>query len=129
MDEAGMYAVVTGASSGIGLELARVLAEEGYDLLINAEDEEIHAVARELEADGTAVEAVQADLGSRAGVEQLYAAIQGSGRDVGVLCLNAGIGAGGNFVGDTDLEQELQLVDLNCRSTVHLAKLVLRDMV
>src|SRR5215208_5627871 len=118
MDEANApgYAVVTGASAGIGLELARVLADEGYDLVINAEDEELHAVARELEADGTTVQAVQADLGSRAGVEQLYSVIRGSGRAVDILCLNAGIGAGGDFVRDTDLEQELQLVDLNCRS-------------
>jgi uncharacterized protein len=126
---AGSFAVVTGASSGIGLALARVLAEEGYELLINAEDDELQAAARELEAGGAQVQAVQADLGSRAGVEQLYTAIQGSNRPVDVLCLNAGIGSGGHFARDTDLEQELQLVDLNCRSTVHLAKLVLRDMV
>src|SRR5205807_231863 len=51
------------------------------------------------------------------------------GRPVDALALNAGIGAGGAFVTDTDLDQELTIVDLNCRSTVHLAKLVLRDMV
>jgi short-subunit dehydrogenase len=115
-------AVVTGASSGIGLELARQFAEHGFDLIVAAEDEAIGAAASELGA-----EAVQVDLGTEQGVEELYARI--AGRPVDALALNAGIGAGGAFATDTDLRQELQIVDLNCRSTVHLAKLVLRDMV
>jgi short-subunit dehydrogenase len=128
-EQGGSYAVVTGASSGIGLELARVLAEEGYDLLITAEEDAIRDAAGQLRAQGANVEVVQADLSARAGVEQLYAAIEGSGRPVDVLCVNAGIGSAGDFARDTDLDQELELVDLNCRSTVHLTKLVVRDMV
>jgi len=115
-------AVVTGASSGIGLELARQFAEHGFDLIVAAEDEAIGAAASELGA-----EAVQVDLGTEQGVEELYARI--AGRPVDALALNAGIGAGGAFATDTDLRQELAIVDLNCRSTVHLAKLVVRDMV
>src|ERR671939_432014 len=84
-------AVVTGASSGIGFELAKQFAEHGFDLL--------------------------------------YGRITAAGRPVDAVALNAGIGMGGAFATETDLEQELQIVDLNCRSTVHLAKLVLRDMV
>jgi uncharacterized protein len=120
------FAVVTGASSGIGLELARQFQANGFDLIVAAEDDAIHAVAAELGA-----EPVQVDLAVPEGVEALYARIVDTGRPVDALALNAGIGVGGAFADGaegTDLSQELRLVDLNCRSTVHLAKLVLRDM-
>jgi uncharacterized protein len=127
------FAVVTGASSGIGLELARQFASNGYDLLIAAEDAELAQAAGELRALGGDVDAVRVDLATEDGVEELYARIRASGRPVDALALNAGIGAGGAFAGPdpdrTELTQELQLVDLNVRSTVHLAKHVLTDMV
>jgi uncharacterized protein len=120
-------AVVTGASSGIGLELARLFAANGFDLVVAAEDDEIHTAADSLRiGGGRTVEAVQADLATPEGVEQLHERIDGP---VDALALNAGIGAGGAFVGDTDLRDELKLVDLNVRSTVHLAKLLLPGMV
>jgi uncharacterized protein len=122
------FAVITGASSGIGLELAKVFAENGFDLLINAEDEGIEAAQRAL-SNGTTVEAVRADLSKHEGVEKLYAAIKGTGRPVDALALNAGIGEGGDFARQTSLEQELRIVDLNVRSVVHLSKLVVDDMV
>jgi uncharacterized protein len=122
-------AVVTGASSGIGLELAKQFASHGFDLIVAAEDGDIVAAARELEGLGVSAEAVQADLAQPAGVELLRGRITAAGRPVDALALNAGIGAGGAFATDTELERELRIVDLNCRSTVHLAKLVVRDMV
>jgi len=125
-------AVVTGASSGIGLELARIFAGEGFDLVVAAEDDGLGPVAAELEALGAGVEAVQVDLGRPEGVEELYQRISALGRPLDAVALNAGIGAGGAFVDgarETELQQELQIVDLNVRSTVHLAKYVVRDMV
>ena len=124
-------AVVTGASSGIGLELARQFAHNGFDLLVAAEDDAIQMAAQEIGAEvGDAnVDAVQVDLATADGVEELHRRIGATGRPVDAIALNAGIGAGGAFATDTDLAKELRLVDLNVRSTVHLAKLVLRDMV
>ena len=100
---------MTGASSGIGLELARRFKENGFDLIAPPEEE--------------------VDLASPEGVEELHGRIRAAGRPVAALALNAGVGAGGAFATDTELEDELRLVDLNVRSVVHLAKLVLPDMV
>src|SRR4051794_10458645 len=110
------FAVVTGASSGIGLELAKQFARNGFDLLITAEDAELSSARAELEALGARVEAVQADPAEPTGVEQVADAVKGSGRPVDALALNAGRGAGGAFVGGTPLADELEIVDLNCRS-------------
>jgi uncharacterized protein len=119
-------AVVTGASSGIGLELARQFADHGFDLIVAAEDAAIGDAAAQLP---TAAEAVRVDLATHDGVERLYERIRLDGRPVDAIALNAGIGAGGAFATDTELATELRLIDLNVRSTVHLAKLVVRDMV
>ncbi|KAA0940043.1 SDR family NAD(P)-dependent oxidoreductase [Streptomyces apricus] len=122
-------ALVTGASSGIGFELARQLAERGYDLVVNAEDSvRLQDAARRIREAGAEVEVVQADLRVPEETEALFAAASTLGRPLEVVALNAGVGRGGAFV-DTDLADELEIVDLNVRSTVHLAKRVVRDMV
>jgi short-subunit dehydrogenase len=123
------FAVVTGASSGIGFELAKVLAEEGFDLLITAEDAEIDTAQRELNQLTASVECTRLDLSREEEVARLYERIQATARPVDVLVLNAGIGAGGDFVRENDLRKVLRLIDLNVRSTVHLCKLVAQDMV
>jgi short-subunit dehydrogenase len=124
------FAVVTGASSGIGRELANQFAQHGYDLLVTAEQPEITAVADDIRQRfaGEAIP-VRADLSDYDGVEQLWGAINATGRTVDVVCLNAGRGAGGDFATGTRLEDELEVVDVNVRSTVHLAKRILPDMV
>jgi len=120
-------ALVTGASSGIGRELAKQFAQNGFDLIVAAEDELDGAVA-ELQSLGASVDDVRVDLAAAEGVEELWRRVEEAGRPLDAAALNAGVGAGGAFV-DIDLEKQLNIVDLNCRSTVHLAHLVLRDMV
>ncbi|MDO3705302.1 SDR family NAD(P)-dependent oxidoreductase [Micromonospora sp. C28SCA-DRY-2] len=123
-------AVVTGASSGIGYELAVQFVEHGFDVVVAAEDEGIGTAAQRLRRDnGPRVQPVRVDLARPEGVEELVAAVRATGRAVDALALNAGRGAGGEFVGGTELADELTVVDLNVRSTVHLAKLLLPGMV
>jgi short-subunit dehydrogenase len=122
-------ALVTGASSGIGFELAREFASHGFDLIVAAEDEAILAAASELAAFGTSVEPAKLDLSAPGGVDALHARIRSTGRPLAAAALNAGVGVHGAFASETSLERELGLIDLNVRSTVHLAKFVASDMV
>ncbi|HYF74011.1 MAG TPA: SDR family NAD(P)-dependent oxidoreductase [Nocardioides sp.] len=119
-------ALVTGASTGIGRALAQELAERGFDLVVAAEEAEIHQAATELRATGRTVVPVQVDLATADGVEELHRRA-GEAGPVSVVALNAGIGVNGRF-DRTSLQDNLTLVDLNVRSTVHLAHLVLQDM-
>jgi uncharacterized protein len=120
-------ALVTGASSGIGLELARQFATHDFDVVVTAEDAELSTAAAELRATGATIHEVRADLRSGQEVERLWSEVAAVGRPLDAAALNAGVGRGGAFL-DTDLRDELDVIDLNITSTVHLAKLVLRDM-
>ena len=122
-------ALVTGASTGIGRALARQFAEHGYDVVIAADEPEIERTADEIAAiSGQLVTPVQVDLSTADGVQQLYDAATTGDRALDAVALNVGTGVHGRF-DTTDLDEDLRLVDLNCRSTVHLGKLVIRDMV
>jgi short-subunit dehydrogenase len=129
MISAKPLAVVTGASSGIGYELAKQFAKNGFDLLIAAEDEGIRKAALDIEALGAHVEPLQVDLATYDGVEKLYSAMRSAGRPVDSVAINAGVGVGGDFSRDTNLDDELKLINLNVISTVQLAKRALGDMV
>lgn len=118
------FAVITGASSGIGFELAKQCVEHGFDVLVCAEDAGITDAATRLGTHGTVAQAVRADLATREGVEELFRAIQSMQRPIDALLLNAGVGVGGPFL-ETELDRELRMIALNCNHTVHLAKLAL----
>ena len=119
--------LVTGGSSGIGFELARQFAEAGHDVIIAAYDIEKLEHAAELireRAPEIEVTTVAADLASEQGVYDLHRQAE----RVDILCANAGVGSGGGDFIETDLEKELELIDLNVRGQVQLAKLIARDM-
>lgn len=124
-------ALVTGASSGIGFELARKLAERGYDLVMVSDNQEkLDEAAEALSVidELTQVEVVQADLSQRDGVRKVYDSIRSLHRPVDLLAANAGVGVYGGFSEETDLEEEIALINLNVTSQVHLVKLISRDM-
>ena len=122
-------AVVTGASSGIGRELAARFAEGGFDLIVAAEDERIGAAASSFAERGIQAVPVRADLATFDGVEELYQAIQAAGRAPEALAINAGVGVGGDFARDNELADELRLIGLNITGAVHLAKRALPEMI
>jgi short-subunit dehydrogenase len=112
-------AVVTGASTGIGLELARLCAQQHFDLIIAADEPLIDNAARELSQTGVSCTAVQCDLATAEGVEKLTSAIAATGRPVDALLANAGRGLGKGFL-DQDLDEALKVIHTNIDGTVRL---------
>lgn len=119
-------AVVTGASSGIGLELARICASKGYDLVIAADEPEIAGVAEDLAVHGGSVEPVEADLSTIEGVDRLLE--KTNGRDVELLFANAGRGLGHGFL-DQNFRDIRRVVDTNVTGTIYLVHDIGRQMV
>ena len=119
------FAVVTGASTGIGLELAKLAAGEGYQLLVVANEAEIEHAGDTLRASGVEVETLQTDLGTEHGLDQLWMAIKG--RPVDLLLANAGIGLGDSFL-NQDWNRIKDVIDLNVTGTTSLLHKVGRQM-
>ncbi len=117
-------AVVTGASSGIGYELAKMFAKNGFDLIVAAENIEIVDAGNTFRAYGVNVKTVQVDLTSLEGVERLYNIICLADQPLEAVCLNVGVC--GSFV-HTDFRRELEIINLNITSLIYLAKLVLPE--
>jgi hypothetical protein len=125
----GKWALVTGASAGIGVALARELARHGAKLILTARRRDrLEALAAEFAAQGTEVRIVVADLNDPAAPEQIFAATAGVGLIVDILIENAGLGQYGAFV-ENNIEQELSQVRVNCEAVVRLARLFVPDMV
>jgi uncharacterized protein len=120
-------AVVTGASVGIGLELARLCAVQKFDLIVAADEPLIENAARELSQRGIICMPVQCDLATTEGVEALTSAISAAGRPVDALLANAGRGLGHAFL-DQDLNEAMKVIHTNIDGTVRLIYAVAGDM-
>lgn len=120
-------AVVTGASSGIGLELARLCAQSNFDVIIAADEPSIHNAATGLSLSGVNITPVQCDLSTEEGVKRLYTAVESTGRPVDALLANAGLGLGGAFL-DQDIREALRVVHTNIDGTICLVHLIARSM-
>jgi short-subunit dehydrogenase len=119
----GKWALVTGASAGIGVALARELAKNGAKLILTARRKDrLDGLAAELTAKGTEVRIVAADLNQPGAPKEIYDATVGAGLQVEILINNAGLGQYGEFASG-ELEQELSQVRVNCEAMVHLTRL------
>ena len=122
---ADKFAIITGASTGIGLELARLAAADGYDLLVAADTPLVDATAS-LQGLGVRVESIEGDLSTIEGVDRLLAAT--GGRRIDLLCANAGHGLGGAFL-DQSVADWRHVIDTNVTGTIYLLQKVLTPMV
>ena len=123
------WALITGASSGIGVALARELAAHGAKLILTARRRDrLDALAAELSAHGAETRVIVADLNDPSAPQQIFDATEGTGLVVDILVNNAGLGQFGSFVtGDAD--QEFSMVRVNCEAVVRLSRLFLPPMV
>lgn len=129
-DKKNETVLITGATSGIGLELAKIFATHGYRLVIVARyPEELKMTADLLKTMGSPhVKIIDKDLAVSGAADEVYDEVMGNGLQVDILVNDAGVGEYGFFI-ETDLEKELDIIQLNIASLVHLTKLFLKDMV
>ncbi len=124
-DNTRPLAVVTGASSGIGFELAKLCAEHGFNLVIAADDPKLESATEALRSIGVTVEPLYVDLATQQGVEQLHQLV--GGRPVDYLLANAGHGLARAFL-DQDFDEIRHVIDTNITGTVYLIQLITREM-
>ena len=124
------YAIVTGASCGIGYELARILAKDGKDIVIIARGRDrLEDLKREIESKhGTRVKVLAKDLSDPKAPPEIFSELEKDKIGVDVLVNNAGYGVYGMFL-ETDLQKELAMVQVNAVSLIHLTKLFVKGMV
>ncbi|RKD75146.1 short-subunit dehydrogenase [Sinobaca qinghaiensis] len=122
------FVMITGASSGLGLELAKLFAQDGYDIAISGSSERIFEAETTIKSYGVQAYPLQADASTYEGVEAFWQFVKNKNKKLDAAVLNVGVSKGGSFL-ENDLEKELKLIDINIRGTVHMAKRVVQDMV
>lgn len=129
--QTGKTALVTGATSGIGRELANLFAKDGYNLVLVARSSDsLKEIAEEYEKQfGITATFIAKDLVDPKAPEEIYDETQRKGIRIDVLVNNAGMGEYGMFANETDLHKELSIIQINATALVHLSKLYLKDMV
>ncbi len=129
MENSGKYVLLTGGTSGIGLELAKLFAKDKYNLVIVARNEdELRSTADLLSQNNVDVRTISKDLFNAGAALEIYNEVKSLGIDIDVLVNDAGQGVYGKFV-DNDLERELAIIQLNIASLVSLTKLFVKDFV
>ncbi|WP_019987230.1 SDR family NAD(P)-dependent oxidoreductase [Rudanella lutea] len=130
--QTGKTALITGASSGIGKELATLFAQDGYNLVLVAlSDEKLNAVEQDFKSaySGQQITVIGKDLAAVNAPQEIYDELSGQGIQVDVLVNNAGFGEYGMFATETDLQKELDIIQVNISALVYLTKLFSKDMV
>ena len=122
------FVMITGSTSGLGFELAKLFANDGYDVAMSGSSENIFKSAKDIEELGVEAYPFQADASTYEGVEEFWKFVKSKNRKLDSAVLNVGMSIGGSFL-DNDLQEELKLIDLNIKGTVHMAKRVVQDMV
>lgn len=122
------FTMITGASSGLGLELAKLFAQDGYDIAISGSSERIFEAAETIKGYGVEAYPLQADASTYEGVEEFWEFVKSKDKKLDSAVLNVGVSIGGSFL-ENDLQEELKLIDINISGTVHMAKRVVQDMV
>ncbi|SFG39183.1 Short-chain dehydrogenase [Halobacillus alkaliphilus] len=122
------FVMITGSTSGLGFELAKLFANDGYDVAMSGSSEDIYQSAKEIEKLGVEAYPFKADASTYDDVEEFWKFVKSKDRKLDSAVLNVGIGMGGSFL-ENDLQEELKLIDINISGTVHMAKRVVQDMV
>ncbi|MCX2574083.1 SDR family NAD(P)-dependent oxidoreductase [Pedobacter sandarakinus] len=129
MNNEKQFALITGATSGIGLELAKLFAKDKFNLIIVARDEQaLESTASTLKQEGIDVVCISKDLFVPGAATELYQQVQSMQLEIDVLVNDAGQGVYGKFI-ENDLERELNIIQLNISALVTLTKHVAKDMV
>lgn len=122
------YALITGATSGIGYELAKLFAQDGYDIIAVARtQEDLQIVADEFSRYGVTVKPIAKDLFGERAATELYEEVKAMGVDIEVLVNDAGQGVYGIFT-ETDIEAQMRIIHLNINSLTRLTYHFLKDM-